>query len=191
MPRTPKLLAMSGSLRKASVNTRLLRIAISAAEEAGAEVDHCDLKALDLPMYDGDLEEQHGLPDSCLELKRRMKAADGFLFACPEHNSSITPAWKNAIDWASRPMEGESALECFDGKTAGLLAASPGALGGLRGLVEVRRILGNIRVHVHPTQYAAGSIAYDDNDMPTDDAHAKGARNVAQQLVEFTRRQIG
>ena len=61
---------------------------------------------------------------------------------------------KNAIDWASRPVPGEAPLACFAGKVASLTAASPGMLGGLRGLVAVRAILGNIGVIVMPTQVA-------------------------------------
>lgn len=191
MPRAPKLLAISGSLSTDSLNTKLLKVAIGAAEKAGADVTFCDLRELDLPIYDGDLESAQGLPGKVLELKDTMKAHDGFLFACPEYNSSITPALKNAIDWASRPRDGEGPLECFDGKTAGLLAASPGALGGLRGLVVVRMLLGNIRVHVHPKQYAAGSLTFNDDGSPTDERHAKGAADVAESVVSFTKSQLG
>jgi chromate reductase, NAD(P)H dehydrogenase (quinone) len=83
-----------------------------------------------------------------------MIAHDGLLIASPEYNSSISAALKNAIDWASRPEPNEAPLVAFDGKVAGLMAASPGALGGLRGLVTVRSILGNIKVMVLPDQIA-------------------------------------
>jgi len=73
----------------------------------------------------------------------------GFLIACPEYNSSITPLLKNAIDWASRSEPGEPSLVCFKEKVAVLMSASPGTLGGLRGF-HVRSILGNIRVLVLP-----------------------------------------
>jgi NAD(P)H-dependent FMN reductase len=76
------------------------------------------------------------------------------LIACPEYNSSITAVLKNATDWVSRPAPGESSLVAFKGKVATLLSASPGALGGLRGLVHVRSIFGNIGVIVLPEQIA-------------------------------------
>jgi NAD(P)H-dependent FMN reductase len=76
------------------------------------------------------------------------------LISAPEYNSSITAVLKNTIDWVSRPVPGEAPLACFDGKVASLMSASPGALGGLRGLVHVRAILGNIKVLVLPDQVA-------------------------------------
>jgi NAD(P)H-dependent FMN reductase len=76
------------------------------------------------------------------------------LISAPEYNSSITAVLKNTIDWVSRPVPGEAALNCFDGKVAALMSASPGALGGLRGLVHVRAILQNIRVLTIPDQVA-------------------------------------
>lgn len=107
-----------------------------------------------MPLYDGDLEEKEGLPANAKKLKALMKSHQGLLLSCPEYNSSITGVLKNAIDWASRQEEGETPLVCFRGKTAALLSASPGALGGLRGLVHVRSILGNIGVLVLPDQVA-------------------------------------
>jgi len=83
-----------------------------------------------------------------------MLAHQGLLLSCPEYNSSIAAVLKNAIDWASRPVPNEPSLACFTGKVAALLSASPGALGGLRGLVHVRSILGNIGVIVLPDQVA-------------------------------------
>ena len=107
-----------------------------------------------MPLYDGDLEAKEGLPANARKLKELMKTHPGFLLSCPEYNSSITGVLKNAIDWASREEPGEAPLVCFRGKTAALMSASPGGLGGLRGLVTVRSILGNIGVLVIPDQVA-------------------------------------
>jgi NAD(P)H-dependent FMN reductase len=76
------------------------------------------------------------------------------LISSPEYNSSITPLLKNTIDWVSRPLPGEGSLAAYNGKVAALMSASPGGLGGLRGLVHVRAILGNIGVLVLPDQIA-------------------------------------
>src|SRR5262249_20872213 len=124
------------------------------ARTAGAEVTVLDLRDLPLPLYDGDLESRDGLPDNARRLKELMLAHQGLLIAAPEYNSSITAVLKNAIDWASRPAPGEAALACFTGKAAALMSASPGGLGGLRGLVHVRAILSNINVLVIPDQVA-------------------------------------
>jgi NAD(P)H-dependent FMN reductase len=105
-----------------------------------------------MPIYDGDLEAAEGIPPNAKAFKELMLAHRGLLISSPEYNSSISGALKNAIDWASRAEKGEAPLACFEGKVAGLLSASPGALGGLRGLVTVRSILSNIRVLVLPEQ---------------------------------------
>jgi NAD(P)H-dependent FMN reductase len=147
----PRLIVFAGSTRKESFNRRLARVAAGMAREAGADVTHLELADYPLPIMDEDLEAAEGLPINCLDL---WKAHDGFIVSCPEYNSSITPLLKNTIDWLSRPRQGEKPLECFKGKVAGLLGASSGALGGLRGLVTVRSILGNIGVIVMPEQHA-------------------------------------
>lgn len=154
MATVPKILAFAGSLRTESYNKKLVKIAAAGARAAGAEVTYLDLRDLPLPVFDEDLEKADGLPDNGRKLKDLMLAHDGLLIAAPEYNSSITAALKNTIDWASRPVAGEPPLACFVGKVAGLMSASPGALGGLRGLVHVRSILGNIQVLVIPDQIA-------------------------------------
>ena len=146
-----KLLAFSGSDRAGSKNTQVLDVAVAAAHEAGAAVERIRLSDLRLPIYGGDLESAEGLPTGCLEIKRLLKSCDGVLIASPEYNSGYTPLLKNAIDWASRPMAGEKPLECFDGKAAGLVSASPGPVGGIRGLFQLREVLSNIRMHVAST----------------------------------------
>jgi chromate reductase, NAD(P)H dehydrogenase (quinone) len=154
MAYSPKILAFAGSLRKDSYNKKLVKIAAAGAQAAGADVTFVDLKDLPMPIYDEDIESAQGLPPNAKKFKQMMIAHDGVLIASPEYNSSISAALKNAIDWASRPEPGETPLVAFDGKVAGLMAASPGALGGLRGLVTVRSILGNIKVIVLPDQIA-------------------------------------
>jgi chromate reductase, NAD(P)H dehydrogenase (quinone) len=152
-----KILAFSGSARRDSWNQRLVRIAAGYARELGCEVTELNLGELELPIFDEDL-EKGGTPAGATRLKQLMFAHQALLIACPEYNSSITPLLKNSIDWASRPAAGEKPLQAFRGKVCGLMSASPGALGGLRGLVHVRAILGNIGVLVIPDQVAVGSV---------------------------------
>jgi chromate reductase len=154
MSHTPRLLAFAGSLRKESYNKKLVHIAAAAARAAGADVEFIDLKDYPLPLYDEDLEKASGIPENALKLKKLFIAADGFLLSSPEYNSSISAVLKNTIDWISRPVPGEAPLAGFMGKSAVLMAASPGALGGLRGLVHIRSILGNIGVLLLPDQVA-------------------------------------
>ncbi len=150
----PRILAFAGSTRTDSLNKKLVRATASSAEAAGADVTIIDLRDLPMPLYDGDLEAREGLPPNAKKFKELLLAHQGLLIASPEYNSSISAVLKNAIDWASRPVPGEESLACFKGKVAGLVAASPGALGGLRGLVHLRAILGNISVIVVPEQAA-------------------------------------
>ncbi|MFQ5608562.1 MAG: NADPH-dependent FMN reductase [Candidatus Zixiibacteriota bacterium] len=157
MSDTPKILAFAGSARRDSINKKLLKAAVAGAEKAGAEVRVIDLHDYSLPIYDGDLETEKGVPENARKIKAQMKASDGFLIASPEYNSSISALLKNTIDWASRQEEGESNLECFVGKVAGLVATSPGQLGGLRGLVHLRSILMNLQTLVIPNQAAVPS----------------------------------
>jgi chromate reductase len=156
MNATPKILAFAGSARQDSYNKRLVRIAAAGAQGAGVEVTLVDLRDFPMPIYDGDLEAHEGIPENALKFRHLMKLHHGLLIASPEYNSSISPLLKNTIDWVSRPVNGEDGLAPFRGKVAALLAASPGGFGGLRGLVHVRAILGNIGVLVLPDQLAVG-----------------------------------
>ena len=154
MVRSSKILAFAGSTRRDSFNKRLVRIAAEGARAAGVEVNVIDLKSFPLPLFDEDLEAADGPPAQALELKRLMIEHDGFLISSPEYNSSLSAVLKNAIDWVSRPAEGQPPMAAFVGKAAALMSASPGALGGLRGLVHLRAILSNMQVLVLPDQVA-------------------------------------
>jgi NAD(P)H-dependent FMN reductase len=150
----PKILAFAGSTRIDSFNKKLVKVATIGAMENGADVTVIDLRDFAMPLYDGDLEQKEEIPSNARKLKDLMLSHQGFLISSPEYNSSISGVLKNTIDWASRPSEGEEPLACFKGKVAGIMSASPGGLGGLRGLVHVRAILENISVLVIPEQIA-------------------------------------
>ncbi len=157
MNNPPQILALSGSTRTDSINQKLVEVAAGGAEVVGASVKVIRLKDYSMPLYDGDWEEKHGIPDSARALKALMFSHQGLLIASPEYNSSITAVLKNTIDWLSRREEGEEPLQCFKGKVVSLMSASPGALGGLRGLVHVRSILANLGCIVLPDQVAVPS----------------------------------
>lgn len=150
---TPRILAFGGSLRRESFNQRLAAIAAAGAREAGADVTVIALRDFPLPMYDFDLQAAGGLPPEAKRLKALFREHHGLIIASPEYNSSFSAALKNAIDWISRSESNEEPpLVAFREKTAVLCAASPGALGGLRGLVPLRMLLANIGVTVLPDQ---------------------------------------
>ncbi|OAB56077.1 NADPH-dependent FMN reductase [Phormidium willei BDU 130791] len=184
---TAKILALAGSSRQGSFHKALVKIAAQGAEAAGAEVTVIDLGEYPMPLYNQDLEAKEGFSETVLAFKKLLKAHDGLLIASPEYNSSITPLLKNAIDWASRPEEGEPplSLTCFRGKVAALMATSPGGMGGLRGLVHVRDILQNIGVMVIPQQKTiSGSYqAFDDQGNLTDSDQDAAIRDLGKALA--------
>lgn len=177
-----QLLAFSGSLRRDSYNTKLVTAAAASARKVGADVTLVNLADYAMPLFDEDLEARSGIPDAARRFKALMVSHHGFLIASPEYNSSVSAALKNAIDWASRTESpDEKPLLAFRGKVAGLLSASPGALGGLRGLVHLRAILGNLMVHVVPEQFALGRAheAFDASGALQDERNASAAHSVA------------
>jgi chromate reductase len=184
----PRILAFAGSSRRDSVNKKLLAIAAEGAREAGAEVTVVDLADFPMPLYDGDLEEREGLPPQAKRLRQIMIEHDGLLIASPEYNSSISGLLKNVIDWLSRPQPGEEALELlpFKNKVACLISASPSYWGGLRGLVTLRSILGNIRVLVLPEQLTLPNAfeAFDDRGQLKDAKKTEQAKHMGALLTE-------
>ncbi|MBX3364509.1 MAG: NAD(P)H-dependent oxidoreductase [Phycisphaeraceae bacterium] len=189
----PRLLAFAGSARKESFNRRLVAVAAAQAQSAGAVVTLINLHDFPLPIMDEDVEAASGLPAHARALKDLFLSHHGLLIACPEYNSSITPMLKNVIDWVSRPVPGEAPLGCFNGKVAALLSASPGALGGLRGLVHVRAILSSINVTVLPDQFALGKAheAFNAEGALKDNANLDRIRAVVARLVHVTGRLVG
>ena len=185
MSYTPRILAFAGSLRAESYNKKLVKIAVAGAEAAGARVALVDLSEYRLPIFDEDLEKADGMPVNGRKLKDLMLAHEGLLLACPEYNSSITAVLKNTIDWMSRTQNGEAPLACFKGKTAVIMSASPGALGGLRGLVTVRSILGNIQVTVLPNQIAIAKAneAFGPDGNLLDEAKQKAVMGLGETLA--------
>ncbi|MHC2069078.1 NADPH-dependent FMN reductase [Bremerella sp. T1] len=183
----PKILAFAGSARRDSFNKKLVRIAARGAEEAGAEVTLLDLADFPLPLYDGDLEAEQGIPENAKALKELFLAHQGLLLSCPEYNSSITPLLKNTIDWVSRPFEGEQPLAAYKNKICALMSASPGGLGGLRGLVHVRAILQNIGVIVLPKQMAISQAnnAFADDGSLNDSKQQETILSLGKSVFEF------
>lgn len=178
----PRILGISGSRRRDSVNRRLLKAAGRIVIEAGAGFTQVDWERMPLPLYDGDLESECGLPAAAVRLKRLIASHDGLLIASPEYNGSVTPLLKNAIDWASRPGA-PSAV--FRDKPVALLAASPGGRGGLRALYHLRDVLTNLGALVLPRQYALGNAgtAFDPDDGQLNPDHREAVSSVAGALL--------
>ncbi|CAM5397904.1 NADPH-dependent FMN reductase [Eoetvoesiella caeni] len=134
-----KLIGIAGSLRRHSYNRGLLRTAVELAP-AGATLQAVSID--DIPLYNGDIEEQ-GIPAAVARLKDEIEAADGLLLVTPEYNNGVPGVFKNAIDWASRPPADGQRI--FTGKPVALIGASPGGFGTVlsqSGWLPVLRALG-------------------------------------------------
>ncbi len=186
----PRILAFSGSARGASFNQRLVEYAAGKATDLGAEVTVINLRDFPMPLMNQDLERDQGVPAEALRLKTLLIAHDGLLLSAPEYNSSITPLLKNSLDWVSRRVGDEAPMAAYRGKTAALMSASPGRLGGLRGLVHVRAILNSLGVLVLPGQVSVASVgsAFDAAGDLVNDSDRGRIDVLVAELIETLRR---
>ncbi len=164
MTATPRLLAFAGSLREGCCNRRLdlhmcEPVLAEGARTAGAQVTLIGLRDTPLLAYDAAIDAA-GMPPPVRPLQQLMRAHDGVLIRTPEYNGSLPALLKNTLDWISRPTEdGSMGTVLFRGKVAGIVAASPDALGGLRALLMLRGALAKLGLVVVPQQVAIGQAA--------------------------------
>jgi len=188
---TLRLLVIAASRRQGSLNLRLSQLAAAQARERGAEVVEFDLRALALPVYDGDLEARDGVPAGATKLLDAVLAADALLVVTPEYNGFPTPLFVNAFDWLSRlpPAPPRPAgLAATAGRPVGLLSASPGPLGALRSMNFVRQYLQMaFAMLVQPQQFALGRAgdAFDEHGALKDAKQAAAMRGVVDALLEL------
>lgn len=152
----PRLLFISGSAREKSWNKRLAKLGEKIADANGIAGTFADLGDYPMPIYNGDDELRGGPPENARKLKELMKVHSGIFIASPEYNSSFSPLVKNAIDWVSRTRDdGEAPLEVYKTRVFALGSASPGGMGGLRGLSHLRLVLEiGLGALVLPDQFA-------------------------------------
>lgn len=184
-----KILSFCGSSRRDSLNLKLLAIAAEGAAAAGAAVTPIRLRDFPLPLYDGDLEAEQGLPREALELKDLLSGHHAVLLATPEYNGGYSGLLKNALDWMSRPTQGDpSGLRHFSGKLAALISASAGHLGGLRAQIVLQVTLSKLGLWVIPDAFALGLAhqAFDERGALKDKNADRMVRGVGAALVERT-----
>jgi len=190
---TPRILVIPGSARQGSLNRRLAGFAAGTARAAGLQVTELDLRALALPVYDGDLEAASGVPASAFDLQRAIRDADGVLIVTPEYNGFPTPLVINAFDWLSRiPATGDapSGLATTANKPAALLSASPGPGGGLRSMNFLRQYLQMaFAMIVVPQQFALGRAheAFDGQDALKEARAVQSVQGVVNALAGLAR----
>jgi NAD(P)H-dependent FMN reductase len=178
-----RIVGIAGSLRSGSFNAALLRAAVEETP-ADATIEVESIRGI--PLYDGDIEAAEGLPPRVSELKERIAAADALLLVTPEYNNSIPGAFKNAIDWLSRPASDIPRI--FGGRAMGLIGASPGAFGTIQSQaawLPVLRALG-MRPWFGQLLYVGGaSKVFDPAGRLADEAIRKRLRNYLHGFVEF------
>lgn len=143
-----KTLLFSGSLRTESLNRKLVAVAKGLLEKNGSEVTVADLRELQIPVYDGDIEAK-GIPEGVQKLGNLIRGADSLVISSPEYNASIAGSLKNTIDWVSRlrpvPLEGKPVF---------LMGASPGGFGSIRALGATRAPFDTLSAFVYPQTFA-------------------------------------
>lgn len=175
-----KILGITGSLREKSLNTSLLR---EAAKFFPKDVEF-EIVVPNFPLFTQDLEANP--PKEVAEFKEKVRAADGILFACPEHNNSVPAVMKNAIEWANRPW-GDNAWE---GKKAAIVGAGVSA-GTRLAQMTLRQIFVDIKVQtfVDPQFYLTQAKQYfDENANLTDEDTRQHIEKMVTALVEFVQK---
>lgn len=177
------LLGISGSLRRGSFNTALLRAAAEAMP-AGASLETATIEGI--PLYDGDVEATQGVPDTVERLKSRVAGAAGLLLVTPEYNNSIPGVFKNAIDWLSRPPA--DIPRVFGGRRVAVIGASPGGFGTLlsqTAWLPVLKTLGTQPWFGARLEVSRANNAFDANGRLVDEQIRARLAKFMQGFVEF------
>jgi chromate reductase, NAD(P)H dehydrogenase (quinone) len=180
-----RILAFAGSARSGSLSKKLLAYAVEATRACGGEVTQTDLRSFDLPLYDGDLERERGLPAGAVRLRDIFKSHQALLIGVTEYNGGVSPLLKNAIDWASRLHRGEQNLVAIRGKLVAMVSCSSGMLGGSRAQAHLRQsfqVMGCLLIPETATlPYADSGFT---GDAPKDPMVAELINTMAQRLVQ-------
>lgn len=170
-----QLIALSGSLRKASFNTRLANLMAERAPD-GAEVDVATLHGV--PLYDGDDEADKGIPEAVEALRERIKAADGLIIVTPEYNAGMPGVLKNGLDWLTRP--GSEIKPTFGHRPTGLAGATPGGWGTAFAQAGVLINLRQIGCNLFPDYLRVSKAGDQFGDAGADE-------KLAEQVAEWTK----
>lgn len=166
METTVNVLLFAASLRKESLNARLVEVVRGILERRGVTVDGASVREFDCPSYDGDVEEEAGIPEGARRLRERLLGCDAFIVSAPEYNGSMPGMLKNVIDWTSRFRP-----QPFNGKQGFLLSASPSMAGGNRGLWSLRVPLEHLGARIYPDMFSlaqAHTAFRDDGQLAND-----------------------
>ncbi|ABF89996.1 NADPH-dependent FMN reductase [Myxococcus xanthus DK 1622] len=180
---SPVIVGIAGSVRKGSYNAALLRAAIELSPP-GARIESVSIRGV--PLYDGDVEAERGIPEAVRELKDKIAESAGLIIVTPEYNNSIPGVLKNAIDWLSRPAS--DIPRVFGGRAVSLMGASPGRFGTVMSQtawLPVLRALG-MRPWWGPRLLVGGANkVFDESGRLVDDRIRTQLREYMAGFVEF------
>ena len=179
---TTNILGIPGSLRRDSLNRALLRAASEVVPD-GVTIEVAEID--DLPLYNWDVEQEQGFPESVARFRSRIAEADALLIATPEYNNSMPGALKNAIDWASRGGRNAPISE----KPAAIMGAA-GRLGSVRAQLHLRTVLMNndLRVVQKPEVLVSGGANFTDGEL-TEERYRDQIRRLLESLLELVERE--
>lgn len=180
------VLALAGSTRDDSLNKKLIVEAADLASQMGANVIVIDLKDYPIPFCDSDLIDNEGVPANALELRKLMIQSQAILIASPEFNASIPAILKNFLDWVSVDEEGNASRAAYKEKKFGIMSASPGKEGGIKGLDHLRDIIEDVGGTVIPEQVAVPSAynAFDEEGKLKDPQLISQLQELVQKTME-------
>lgn len=178
-----KVLLFAGSLRKDSLNKKLVNVAKKILEkDTNVRATYIDLQPLNLPVYDGDVEAK-GIPEGVMKLAEAIREADALIISTPEYNGSMSSVLKTAIDWTSRvkpmPLAKKQIL---------LLGASPGGLGAIRGLGHARAPFENLGNYLYPESFglAKAHEAFDEDGNLKDPAQFEKVQKLVTSFIAYS-----
>lgn len=183
-------LALCGSSRQGSHNFKTVSAITARLKALGGYITTIDLGALDIPIYNGDLEASDGLPGGVVTLRSGLREHAGLIVGCPEYNGFMTPLLLNAIDWATRSDKATPDLSPFRDRPTLICSASPGGFGGSRAGQQLRTLLTGIGCLVIPDQFSVPGAAgaFDDDGHLMDKQLGDRADLVARRFNDFTQR---
>lgn len=178
-----KIAILPGSIRQASLNKKLGRTVEKILEILKHEAIFLDLKDFAMPLYDGDIEENSGIPEIVSNLNQKIKSCDALIIVSPEYNRSTPGILKNGIDWLSRIK-----LHCFDQKPVLLMGASPGPYGAAFSLAAIKTSLDRLGAFVYPENFALAKAdhAFTTNDQLADEKTSEKVRSLLEKFLKFS-----
>lgn len=187
---SPKILVFAGSTRTGALSGKLAALAAKELALADADVTRISLADYPLPVYNGDLEKEQGIPENAVKLARLIAAQQGVFIATPEYNNSLPPLLKNTIDWISRNKSGPNGIP-YRNKVYGIGSTSDGPIGGARALIDLRRVVltavGAILIP-EKIEVSRAQDAFDESGELTAEVPAKLLKSLCRHLIDLARR---